>query len=214
MSPGMLQNAADEVLAEIAERLFGIRVVHQIGDGCRVPHAQMHVGAAAERPRERLGREAGAVAVLERHAANRVAQLGLLVGREQRRRVVDRDLFLAGPALVDDHLGLHAYGAQGASDVGQEFGLDVEPGLGVDASVVGRFPLTGLGVSDAKIKLRLKTLPGCAGRALPPGRLCLSETCADTRRSGCRPCRPDRSTARVRWRPRQHGQRVRVGQHA
>jgi hypothetical protein len=104
------EQPADEVAAHLAELLLGSGVVHQVRVSLYVPDAHVHMGAIAEGPGERLGRKAGAVAHGVGHAAHRVAQFHLIVGRLERVLVADGDLLLARPALVVDHLGHHPHG--------------------------------------------------------------------------------------------------------
>jgi hypothetical protein len=69
----------------------------------------MHVHAAARRIQIGLAHEAGAVAVLHRHAAGAAAEQGGLVGGMQAVVAVGEvDLELARADLGGDHVGLHA----------------------------------------------------------------------------------------------------------
>ena len=137
----MPEQPADEVAAHLAELLLGPGVVHQVLVGLHVPDAHVHVGAIAKGPGERLGRKAGAVAHGVGHAAYRIAQLHLVVGRLERVLVADGDLLLARAPPRGRPSRASSPWSAACAHGGVELALIVEAGLVIDAAVVGRLPL-------------------------------------------------------------------------
>ena len=94
----VLEDAGDEVVAELAHPERAARVVHEVAPADGVPEAPVDVAAVARLIREWLRRQRGVQTVAEGHAAHSLSIEHLAIGGGEGRRMANGQLLLAVPS--------------------------------------------------------------------------------------------------------------------